>query len=94
MLGGTALWWFGLRQGVPLVGVDRKRNIALLRTKGGNLVAATQDEEGRVFLFDKAGNLYYDTEDPKLGMYIVRTAAHPACVWLCAAPAPGAGSAG
>ena len=30
-----------------------------------------QDAAGRVFMFDKAGNIYYDTEDEKLGMYIV-----------------------
>ena len=39
--------------------------------------AHPQDSAGRVFMFDRAGNIYYDTEDPRLGMYIVssRTAA-------------------
>lgn len=53
--------------------IDRRRGVALLRTKGGNLVGAAEDESGRLFLFDKAGNLYYDTEDPALGIYIVDT---------------------
>lgn len=32
-----------------------------------------QDSAGRVFMFDKAGNIYYDTEDARTGMYIVDT---------------------
>lgn len=71
MAGGTALWYGLLNSGTPVVGVDRKRGLALLRTKGGNVVAAAQDEDGRVFIFDKAGNIYYDTEDAATGMYIV-----------------------
>lgn len=74
MIGGTAAWYAALKGGVPLAGVDRRRNIALLRTKKGNIVVATQDEEGRIFLFDKAGNIYYDTENPQIGVYIVDTA--------------------
>ena len=42
MLGGTAAYWFAVRGGMPLAAVDRGRNVALLKTKGGNLVAATQ----------------------------------------------------
>lgn len=45
------------------------------KTKGGNTVGASVDEEGRIFLFDRAGNLYYDTGDRRLGFYIVRPAA-------------------
>lgn len=71
MLGGTAAYWFAVRGGMPLAAVDRGRNVALLKTKGGNLVAATQDDAGRVFMFDRAGNIYYDTEDPRLGVYVV-----------------------
>jgi hypothetical protein len=73
MLGGTATWYAALKAGVPLAGVDRRRGVALLKTKRGNVVAAAQDEAGRLFLFDKAGNVYYDTEDPRVGMYIVDT---------------------
>jgi hypothetical protein len=51
--------------------VDRRRGVALLKTRRGNVVAATQDEAGRLFMFDKAGNVYYDTEDPRVGLYIV-----------------------
>ncbi|KAI3428134.1 hypothetical protein D9Q98_006517 [Chlorella vulgaris] len=73
MAGGVSLYWLALRGGFPLAAVDRKRNVALLKTKGGNLVAATEDSAGRVFMFDKAGNIYYDTEDARTGMYIVDT---------------------
>ena len=31
-----------LRGGYPLTTVDKQKNVALLKTKGGNLVAATQ----------------------------------------------------
>lgn len=71
MAGGTALWWLALRGSFPLAAVDKDKNVAILKTRGGNLVAATQDSAGRVFMFDRAGNLYYDTEDPRTGMYIV-----------------------
>lgn len=71
MIGGTVGWYAALRANVPMVGMDRERNIALLRTKQGNIVAATQDAKGRIFLFDKAGNIYYDTDDAALGLYIV-----------------------
>ena len=30
-----------------------------------------QDAQGRVFMWDRAGNIYYDTEDPRTGVYIV-----------------------
>jgi hypothetical protein len=71
MLGGTALWYAGLRLGSPIVAVDKARGLALLKTRGGNVVVAAQDDAGRVFIFDKAGNIYYDTEDARTGLYIV-----------------------
>lgn len=71
MVGGTALWYTALRAGAPIVAVDKRNGVALLKTKGGNVVAAAQDEAGRLFIFDKAGNIYYDTEDPSIGLYIV-----------------------
>lgn len=33
--------------------------------------APVQDPSGRVFMFDRAGNLYYDTEDPRTGLLVV-----------------------
>ena len=42
MFGGTAAYWFAVRGGLPLAAVDKERNIALVKTRGGNLVAATQ----------------------------------------------------
>lgn len=48
-----------------------KRGAVYMKTKGGNMVGARVDEDGRTYLFDRAGNLYYDTGDRKLGFYIV-----------------------
>ena len=156
MLGGTVAYGLFVRTvaGPPLAAVDRRNNVALLKTAGGNVVAATtvgarpampcsqavlspsggprarlacgqpaaagaaasrarrsaaplrvalhlrrgsaspcllpvarpataarqyprlaQDAAGRVFMFDRAGNIYYDTEDPRTGLYIVRALA-------------------
>lgn len=36
-----------------------------------NPLQCDQDAAGRVFMWDRAGNIYYDTEDPRTGMYIV-----------------------
>ncbi len=44
-----------------------------MRTGAGSAVGVSEDEEGRVFFFDRAGNLYYDTGDKRLGFYIVST---------------------
>ena len=71
MVGGTVLWYAALNAGGPIVAVDKRHGVALLKTKGGNIVAATQDEAGRLFLFDKAGTIFYDTGDTRGGMYIV-----------------------
>ena len=43
-----------------------------MRTGAGSAVGVSEDEQGRVFFFDRAGNLYYDTGDKRLGFYIVR----------------------
>ncbi|PRW56651.1 expressed protein isoform A [Chlorella sorokiniana] len=74
VFGGTAAYWFALNGGSPVSTVDPRKNVALLKTKGGNTIAATQDAQGRVFMWDRAGNIYYDTEDPRTGVYIVDTA--------------------
>ena len=42
------------------------------KTPAGNPVALFQDEQGNIFMIDPNGNLYYDTGDPKLGVYFVR----------------------
>ena len=44
-----------------------------MRTGAGSAVGVSEDEKGRVFFFDRAGNLYYDTGDKRLGFYIVST---------------------
>ena len=68
---GTGIWYGLLNTSNPIIAVNKRNGVALLKTKGGNVVAAAQDERGRLFLFDKAGNIYYDTEDARVGMYIV-----------------------
>ena len=40
-------------------------------TEGGNQVVVGEDKQGRVFFIDQNGNFYYDTGDPKLGLYMV-----------------------
>ena len=42
-----------------------------MRTGAGSPVGVSGDEDGRIFFFDRAGNLYYDTGDKRLGFYIV-----------------------
>ena len=43
------------------------------RTRGGAKVSILQDQLGNIFMVDPAGNLYYDTGDKGLGVYLVRT---------------------
>lgn len=40
-------------------------------TKAGNQVMVGEDTDGRVYFVDKGGNLYYDSGDPEVGMYVV-----------------------
>ena len=46
-----------------------------LMTKGKEKVSVAQDQFGNVFMFDRNGNLYYDTGDKNFGMLVVRLAA-------------------
>ena len=48
-----------------------KRGVSYIKTAGGNTVGVRMDQEGRLYMFDRAGNLYYDTGDKRLGFYIV-----------------------
>ena len=47
-----------------------------LMTKGKEKVSVAEDQFGNVFMFDRNGNLYYDTGDKRFGMLMVRRAAH------------------
>jgi hypothetical protein len=47
-------------------------DFAYARTPGGNWIAAAADETGRVYVIDQAGDLYYDSGDPALGVIAVR----------------------
>ena len=61
-----------LRAGqMPEVYRDR-RGTHYMVTQGGNKVAVTVDKQGRAFFVDKAGDLYYDSGNPKVGFYVVR----------------------
>lgn len=45
------------------------------KTRGGNWAAAASDPQGRMFVIDQRGDLFYDTGDPQIGAYAV-SAAH------------------
>lgn len=49
-----------------------KYGVRYLKTAKGNQVAVGIDKEsGNIMMVDHAGNLYYDTGDQKIGMYMV-----------------------
>lgn len=39
------------------------------KTPGGNWIAAAQDMRGRMYIIDQAGDLYYDSGNPDIGIY-------------------------
>ena len=41
------------------------------KTPGGNWIAAAQDPEGRLYMIDQVGDLYYDSGNPNIGLYVV-----------------------
>ncbi|KAJ9507944.1 hypothetical protein QJQ45_021182 [Haematococcus lacustris] len=43
------------------------------RTPGGNWVAAAEDQQGRLFMVDEIGDLYYDSGDRDVGLYAMDT---------------------
>lgn len=51
----------------------RPQDFTYLKTRGGHWVAAAQDQEGRIFMVDEIGDLYYDTGDSSTGMYVMDT---------------------
>lgn len=64
--------WDALRAGqMPEVYRD-KRGTHYMVTQGGNKVGVTVDRRGRAYFIDKAGDLFYDSGDPKVGFYVVR----------------------
>lgn len=48
-----------------------KEDFVYFKTPGGNWVASAVDEQGRVYMIDEIGDLYYDTGNPEVGMYMV-----------------------
>ena len=49
-----------------------KRGTHYMVTQGGNKVGVMVDRRGRASFIDKAGDLFYDSGDPKVGFYVVR----------------------
>jgi hypothetical protein len=47
---------------------------------GGNWIAAAQDMRGRVYIIDQAGDLYYDSGNPDIGIYAVSDTGRAAAV--------------
>ncbi|GBF97608.1 hypothetical protein Rsub_10744 [Raphidocelis subcapitata] len=43
------------------------------RTPGGNWIASATDPQGRLFMIDEIGDLYYDSGDPRIGLYALDT---------------------
>ena len=73
MVGGAlalVAWWASIALQAPVLrsGLDGYEYVT---TSGGATVLFAQDEAGRTFLVDGAGDLYYDSGDGAVGWYIV-----------------------
>ncbi|GLC36467.1 hypothetical protein PLESTB_000151400 [Pleodorina starrii] len=89
MLGGSAALWllnhnvlapidsFGANPPVnfSLAGYTdlKAEEFVYFKTPGGRWVAAAEDEQGRFFMIDEVGDLYYDSGDPNIGLYAMDT---------------------
>ncbi|KAK9842037.1 hypothetical protein WJX81_005422 [Elliptochloris bilobata] len=72
LLGGSSLWWKYINSQMPEMYRD-KAGVHYMVTRGGNKVAVTVDKQGRAYFVDKAGDLYYDSGNQKIGFYVVDT---------------------
>ncbi|GIL61428.1 hypothetical protein Vafri_15877 [Volvox africanus] len=89
MLGGSAALWllnhnvlmpidsFGDKPPIDftLAGYTdlRPDEFVYFKTPGGRWVAAAEDEQGRFFMIDEVGDLYYDSGNPDIGLYAMDT---------------------
>ncbi|EFJ49095.1 hypothetical protein VOLCADRAFT_117417 [Volvox carteri f. nagariensis] len=89
MLGGSAALWllnhkvimpidsFGDKPPVDftLAGYTdlKPEEFVYFKTPGGRWVAAAEDDQGRFFMIDEVGDLYYDSGDPDVGLYAMDT---------------------
>mmetsp|Transcript_26196 Transcript_26196/g.57226 ORF Transcript_26196/g.57226 Transcript_26196/m.57226 type:complete len:347 (+) Transcript_26196:169-1209(+) len=87
LLGGSAGLWlinhklgpvqFADKPDIPfkLLGFTdlKEEDFVYFKTAGGNWVGAAEDEQGRLFMIDQVGDLYYDSGDPDIGMYAMDT---------------------
>ncbi|PNW78095.1 hypothetical protein CHLRE_10g464050v5 [Chlamydomonas reinhardtii] len=89
MLGGSAALWllnhkvlapidsFGEKPPIDftLAGYAdlRPEDFVYFKTPQGRWVAAAEDEQGRFFMIDEVGDLYYDSGDPDIGLYAMDT---------------------
>ncbi|MEW5301019.1 MAG: hypothetical protein WDW38_009412 [Sanguina aurantia] len=74
---GTPIDAFGDKPDIPfdLVGYSdlAADKFVYFKTPAGSWVAAAEDKQGRFFMIDQAGDLYFDTGDPQVGMYAMDT---------------------
>ncbi|GFR52646.1 hypothetical protein Agub_g15238 [Astrephomene gubernaculifera] len=89
MLGGSAaLWLFNHKVLFPIDSFGERPPIdfslagytdltpeefVYFKTPAGRWVAAAEDEQGRFFMIDEVGDLYYDSGDPDVGLYAMDT---------------------
>lgn len=52
-------------------GAVKKKDVVLITSKDGSQFMAGEDSRGRVFMYDKNGNLYYDSGIREVGWYVV-----------------------
>eukprot|EP00199_Chlamydomonas_sp_CCMP681_P006596 CAMPEP_0119107874 /NCGR_PEP_ID=MMETSP1180-20130426/12071_1 /TAXON_ID=3052 ORGANISM="Chlamydomonas cf sp, Strain CCMP681" /NCGR_SAMPLE_ID=MMETSP1180 /ASSEMBLY_ACC=CAM_ASM_000741 /LENGTH=286 /DNA_ID=CAMNT_0007093421 /DNA_START=299 /DNA_END=1159 /DNA_ORIENTATION=- len=87
MLAGSAGLWLINNKAGPITFADKpdipfkllgytdlaEKDFVYFKTAAGNWLAAAEDEEGRLFMIDEVGDLYYDSGDPQIGMYAMDT---------------------
>lgn len=80
---GTPIDSFGEQPDIPfdLVGYSDMTadEFVYFKTPAGSWVAAAEDKQGRFFMIDQAGDLYFDTGDPQVGMYAVSSRVPLSC---------------
>ena len=79
--------WDALRAG-QMPEVHRgERGLTYMVTQGGHPVAVFVDRHGRASFVDAAGDLFYDSGNPKVGFYVVRRLPELCAGWPICAPA-------
>jgi len=55
--------------------------VQYVTTKGGNKVAVYKDSAGRVWMVDKAGDVFLDTGDPDVGVFAIDASGNMINYW-------------